>query len=104
MIKKFLKYIFNLISMLGKIWNTNRESLKKYNAFKLSGFNILRGFNNDRWETIYAYCGGSFPDMRKCKKTPIFLGQSKLCKACGMLICIDCSSCSTGCSASKNFN
>ena len=98
------EYIFNLISMLGKIWNTNRESLKKYNAFKLSGFNILRGFNNDRWETIYAYCGGSFPDMRKCKKTPIYLGQSKLCQACGMLICIDCSSCSTGCSASKNFN
>jgi hypothetical protein len=97
------QYIFNLISMLGKIWKTNRESLKQYNAFKLSGLNILRGFNNDRWETIYAYCGGSFPDMRKCKKTPIYLGQSKICNACGMLICIDCSSCSIDCSAAKNF-
>ena len=90
-------YISNLIKMLQKIWKTNKDSLHEYNAFKLSGFNILRGFKNNRWETIYAYCGGYLPNKAKCQKTPIYLGQCEICNSCGMLICTDCYTCSTDC-------
>ena len=98
------EYIYHLIKLLDKIWKNNQSNMKKYSSFKLSGFDILKGFSKDEhWETIYAYCGGkeiARPWMY-CRKNPIHLSNSKTCSECRMLICPDCKTCFNQCDAFK---
>ncbi len=94
-------YISNLINLLQELWEKNKEALLKYDSFKLSGPNILKGITpNSHHETIIAFCGG-WDDIKnvKCGKNPLVLGESEICKKCGYLICPEegCKTCSEYC-------
>tara|TARA_B100000768_G_C11267537_1_gene371777 strand:+ start:32 stop:2152 length:2121 start_codon:yes stop_codon:yes gene_type:complete len=94
-------YIFNLIDLLQKLWERNKDALLKYESFKLSGPNILKGIKpNSHDETIIAFCGGwdKYKNI-KCGKNPLFLGDSKTCQKCGYLICPEegCKTCNEYC-------
>ena len=94
------EYIHNLVKLLDQIWFHNRETMLQYSSFRLSGFDILRGFSKDEhWETIYAYCGGKEINRptNYCRKNPIHLNNSDTCPECRMLICPDCKTCFNQC-------
>ena len=97
------RYIFNLIEVLQDLWHRNKAILLKYESFRMTGPNILRGVTKEgRQETIIGYCGG----MRylsyykgKCGQNPLYRGESEICNKCGYLICFleDCQTCSQFC-------
>lgn len=100
-------YIADLIDVLQNIWTNNKHALLKYDSFKLSGPNILKGLKRgSKPETIIAYCGGwQIHNWGKvpCGKNPIFIGESEICQSCGYLICPeeDCKTCNEYCEENK---
>ena len=101
-----LKTIDSLITALTTIWNTNRNVVQGFRAFKLQGLNILQGKRSGadtRWTTLVAYCGGRREDGRKCALNPLVLGDIEhgqkvtYCPRCGRLICPICGYCSGAC-------
>ena len=97
------RYIFNLIEVLQDLWNRNKTILIKYESFRMTGPNILRGVTKEgRQETIIGYCGGmrDLPYYKgKCGQNPLYRGESEICNKCGYLICFleDCQTCSQNC-------
>ena len=97
------RYIFNLIEVLQNLWDTNKTTLTKYESFRMTGPNILRGVTKEgRQETIIGYCGGmrDLPYYKgKCGQNPLYRGKSEICNKCGYLICFleDCQTCSQNC-------
>ena len=98
------RYVITLIEVLEALWEKEKGTLSKYNSFKLSGPNILKGMKSgSKPETVIAYCGGWINDginsKKPCGRSPLYLGNSELCNYCSYLICPDkaCNTCKENC-------
>jgi hypothetical protein len=93
-------FVSGMLNALGTAWQRARSDLKIFRRFQLAGANILRGDAGDgRWTTILAYCGGFMtgPIKARCGKSPLVIGEAKVCNHCLRLICPSCGWCMDGC-------
>ena len=95
-----LKTIDALITALGTLWTAENGLIRKFKKFQLRSFNSLYGKSDQTdnlWTTLITYCGGRMPeDGSACGKTPLVLGESKLCDH-RRLICPACGYCCPSC-------
>lgn len=90
-----------LLDVLGCVAERCADRAVSFTSFRLAGARVLQGRQgHDRWQTIYAYCGG-WRRLRngrtvKCGQSPLFLGQNDSC-ACGKLVCQTCGYCGRMC-------
>lgn len=113
-----LGIIDSICSSLETLWNSRHAiNLDRFVSFRFSGLGLLQGREgvSYHWQTILAYCGGKeygrddegnvildgngTPQriLGKCGKSPLVLGQEKLCDSCHKLICSSCGFCSPSC-------
>lgn len=92
-------YISNILDSLQKAETYARERLRRIELFSLRAQGILRGRTSEgSWISILAYCGGWNKSVgAKCGYTPLIIGESEICPACGRLICPSCNYCSAMC-------
>lgn len=101
-----LRIIAGLINILEEVSKTCLREAISFEAFRLSGPNILQGRSRGgTWRTIWAYCGGwrNLPNGSwvRCGQNPIYLGPDAPCEACGFLVCHACGYCSRRCISKK---
>ena len=98
----------SLVDIFRSLWE-HRQTINfaSFESFTLYGEGLLRGKRrgqNDRRETIWAYCGGKIVrEGRKvaepCLYSPLIRGLTENCPKCGRLICPECKHCTDDCSA-----
>jgi hypothetical protein len=93
--------IVGFIETLSTLWYyKDHTNLKDFELFKFNGVGLLEGkkLNQQKYETILAYCGGFIEGKGRCGNNPLIIGKHDVCKLCGKLICDICGHCNTKCS------
>jgi len=96
-----LNIIDDFIETISILWRFREKiHLDEFELFKFNGIGLLEGkrYQENRYETILAYCGGFIKGIGKCGNSPLIVVQNDTCVECRKLICEKCGYCSQQCS------
>ena len=100
-------YIDKFIRSLSEIFDSQaKEKIQKFISFKFYRKGLLQGkeYLEEKYTTIFAYCGGNIKRKGYCGYMPLIIGKEKTCNHCKKLICPKCDFCSKDCQRSKKIN
>jgi len=93
-----LNSVCDLLKLLQKAGAEIAASNYEFVAFHSPNPYLLLGrLRDNRQVTVYAYCGGKNDNGFSCDTFPLVIGENKICKDCGKLICHECGFCSQNC-------
>jgi cold shock CspA family protein len=94
------KYIDMFITSLSQIFDSQvKEKVQRFTSFKFHKKGLLQGKESleNKYTTIFAYCGGNIKGKGYCGYMPLIIGKEKTCNHCKKLICPKCDFCLKGC-------
>ena len=101
------KYIDMFITSLSQIFDSQaKEKVQRFTSFKFHKKGLLQGKESleNKYTTIFAYCGGNIKGKGYCGYMPLIIGKEKTCNHCKKLICPKCDFCLKDCQRSKKIN